>query len=102
LIEGRLVIVPTGGDKSRGLLAFDRATGKLVWNAAVAKATAYSSATAGSIAGVRQIVAVASDRLYGVDPASGRVLWDAPGTGGTIEVSNSATILPGDRLLLSN
>lgn len=102
LIEGRLVIVPTGGEKSRGLLAFDRATGKLVWNASVAKATAYSSAIAGTIAGVRQVVAVASDRLYGVDPASGRVLWDAPGTGGNIEVSNSAAILPGDRLLLSN
>lgn len=102
LIEGRLVIVPTGGQKSRGLLAFDRATGKLAWNAAVAKATAYSSAIAGTIAGTRQVVAVTSDRLYGVDPSNGRVLWEAPGTGGTIEVSNSAILLPGDRLLLSN
>lgn len=102
LIEGQVVIVPTGGAKSRGLLAFDRKSGKLVWNAAVAKATAYSSATAGTIAGVRQVVAVAGDRLYAVDPSSGRVLWDAPGTGGTIEVANSAVILPGDRLLISN
>ena len=102
LIEGRLVIVPTGGQQSRGLLAFDRASGKLAWHAAVAKATAYSSAVVGTIAGVRQVVAVAADRLYGVDPSSGRVLWDAPGTGGTIEVANSAVILPDDRLLLSN
>jgi outer membrane protein assembly factor BamB len=102
LIEGPLVVVPTGGPNSRGLLAFDRLSGKLVWNAAVAKATAYSSAIAGPIAGTRQIVAVASDRLYAVDPSSGRVLWEAPGTGGTIEVSNSAAILPGDRVLLSN
>jgi outer membrane protein assembly factor BamB len=102
LIDGRLVIVPTGGPNSRGLLAFDRASGKLVWNAAVAKAAAYSSAVVGTIAGVRQVVAVAADRVFGVDPSSGKVLWDAPGTGGTIEVSNSAVILPGDRLLLSN
>ena len=102
LIEGRLVIVPTGGEKSRGLLAFDRASGKLLWNAAVARATTYSSATIGTIAGVRQVIAVAADRVFGVDPSSGRVLWDAPGTGGTIEVANSAVILPGDRLLLSN
>lgn len=102
LIEGRLVIVPTGGLNSRGLLAFDRASGKLVWNAAVAKATAYASAVVGVLAGVRQIVAVASDRVYGVDPASGRVLWDAPATGGNTEVSNSAVILPDDRLLLSS
>ena len=102
LIEGRLVIVPTGGADSRGLLAFDRATGQLAWNAAVAKATAYSSAVVGVIAGVRQVVAVAADRVFGVNPSNGQVLWDAPGTGGTIEVSNSAVMLPGDRLLLSN
>lgn len=102
LIEGQLVIVPTGGTKSRGLLAFDRKSGKLVWNAAVAKATAYSSATVGTIAGVRQVVAVASDRLFAVDPSTGRVLWEAPGTGGTIEVANSAVILPGDRILISS
>ena len=102
LIEGRLVIVPTGGADSRGLLAFDRATGKLAWNAAVAKTTAYSSAVSATIAGIRQIVAVAGDRVFAVDPADGRVLWSAPGPGGNAEVSNSALALPGDRLLLSN
>jgi outer membrane protein assembly factor BamB len=102
LIEGRLVIVPTGGAHSRGLLAFDRATGKLAWNAAVAKATAYASAVSATIDGIRQIVAVASDRVFAVDPADGRVLWSAPGPGGKTEVSNSALPLPGDRLLLSN
>ncbi len=102
LIEGRLVIVPTGGPDSRGLLAFDRVSGQLAWNAAVAKATAYSSAIVATLGGVRQVVAVASDRVFGVEPAIGRVLWSAPGTGGNIEVSNSAVVLPGDRLLLSN
>lgn len=102
LIDGRLVIVPTGGPKSRGLLAFDRASGKLVWNAAVARATAYSSAVIATLGGVRQIVAVAADLVYGVAPADGRVLWSAPSTGGSVEVSNSAIVLPGDRVLVSN
>ncbi len=102
LIEGRLVIVPTGGPKSRGLLAFDRASGKLIWSASVAKATAYASALAATLGGVRQIVAVAADRVYGVAPADGRVLWSAAGTGGDVEVSNSAIVLPGDRVLISN
>lgn len=102
LVEGRLVIVPTGGPKSRGLLAFDRATGRLVWNAAVARATAYSSAVSATIGGIRQIVAVAADRVYAVAPADGRVLWSAPGPGGTIEVANSALAIPGDRVLVSN
>ena len=102
LVEGSLVIVPTGGPNTRGLLAFDRASGRLVWNAAVARATSYSSAVAATLAGARQIVAVASDRVFGVRPSDGRVLWNAPGPGGTIEVANSAVVLPGDRLLLGN
>ena len=102
LVEGRVVIVPTGGPNSRGLLAFDRTSGRLVWNAAVARATSYSSAVATTIAGTRQIVAVASDRVFGVDPSNGRVLWSGPGPGGTIEVSNSPLVLPDDRVLLGN
>ena len=102
LIDGRLVIVPTGGPKSRGLLAFDRISGRLVWEASVATATAYASAVSATIGGERQIIAVASDRVFAVAPADGRVLWSAPGPGGHIEVSNSVLALPGDRLLLSN
>jgi outer membrane protein assembly factor BamB len=102
LIEGRLVIVPTGGAQSRGLLAFDRTSGHLTWNAEVAKATAYSSAVVATLGGIRQVVAVASDRVYAVNPRDGRVLWSAPGPGGNIEVANSPVALPGDRLLVSN
>jgi outer membrane protein assembly factor BamB len=102
LIDEGLVILPTGGPNSRGVLAFDRATGRLQWNAAVSQATGYSSAVAATIAGVRQIVTVASDRVFGVRPSDGHVLWSAPGPGGNIEVSNSALVLPGDRLLMSN
>jgi outer membrane protein assembly factor BamB len=102
LIDGRLVIVPTGGPASRGLLAFDRASGRLVWHAAVAKATAYTSALSATIAGARQVIAVASDRVFAVQPSDGRLLWSAPGPGGTIEIANSALALPGDRLLLSS
>jgi len=101
LIEGSLVIVPTGGAKSRGLLAFDRATGKLAWNAAVAQTTAYASAVGMTIGGIRQIVAVATDRVFAVTPSDGRLLWSAPGPGGTGEVSNSVLPLDDGRLLLS-
>jgi outer membrane protein assembly factor BamB len=87
---------------SRGLLAFDRSSGRLLWNAAENKGTGYASAVAATIGGTRQVVAVASDRVFGVRPSDGRVLWSAPGPGGTIEVSNPAIILPGDRVLMSN
>jgi outer membrane protein assembly factor BamB len=102
LIDEGKVIIPTGGPNSRGLLAFDRATGRLAWNAAENKATGYSSAVIATIAGVRHVVTVASDRVFGVRPADGQVLWSAPGPGGNIEVSNSVIVLPDDRLLMTN
>jgi len=102
LIEGTLVIVPTGGPQSRGLLAFDRTTGKLAWNASVSKFTGYASAVSAAVGGVRQIITVATDSVYAVAPADGRVLWTAPGPGSQGEVANSPLVLPGDRVLVSN
>jgi outer membrane protein assembly factor BamB len=64
--------------------------------------TGYASPVAATLGGVRQIVNIAADRVYGVNPADGRVLWSAPGTGGTAEVSNSVHVLPGDRVLFNN
>lgn len=73
-----------------------------MWSAPIAKATGYSSAVTATIGGVRQVVGIAADRVYGVEPSQGRVLWSAPGTGGTAEVSNSVHVLPGDRVLFGN
>ena len=100
LVVDRLVIVPTGGANSRGLLAFDRSTGKLAWNTPHSKATGYSSAVLTEIAGTRQIVVSSADFTFSVSPADGRLLWSAVGPGPG-EVSNSAIILPGDRVLLT-
>lgn len=102
LVEGRLVIVPTGGEKSRGLLAFDRATGKMVWSAPHAKAPAYSSAVPATIAGTRQILAAAGDRVFGVSAADGKLLWSVSGPGIDTEIANSPVVLPDDRVLVTN
>jgi outer membrane protein assembly factor BamB len=100
LVVDRLVIVPAAGANARGLLAFDRATGKPVWNNPHSKTPGYSSAVLTDIAGTRQIIISSADFAYGVSPSDGRLLWSAPGPGPG-EVSNSAIILPGDRVLLT-
>ena len=102
LVEGGLVIVPTGGPNSRGLLAFARATGRLVWNAAHAKADGYSSAVAATVAGARQVVVAAGDRVFAVSPADGRLLWSIPGLGADKVIANPPLVLPGDRVLYSS
>jgi outer membrane protein assembly factor BamB len=65
------------------------------------KATTYSSAVSAEIAGTRQVVAVAGDRVFGVSPADGKLLWNAPGPGTDVEVANSPIVLPDDRVLLT-
>ena len=57
LVENGLVVIATGGPDSRGLLAFERATGRLAWNTAHAKAVGYSSPVLATLAGTRQVVA---------------------------------------------
>jgi outer membrane protein assembly factor BamB len=99
LVTGDLVVVPAGGEKSRGLLAFDRRTGALRWSTPHSKSRGYSSAVLATIGGARQIVAVAGDRVYGVAPADGRVLWNLAGPDPIDVTSNSVIVLPGDRLL---
>jgi outer membrane protein assembly factor BamB len=101
LVENGLVIVPTGGAKSRGLLAFDRATGRLAWSAAHAAADGYASAVAATVAGTRQVIAGAGDRMFAVSPADGRLLWSIAGLGADRVLANPPQVLPGDRVLYS-
>jgi outer membrane protein assembly factor BamB len=102
LVEGPLVIVPTGGAKSRGLLAFDRASGKLRWSALPGIGAGYSSAVAATLAGTRQIIVFRGDRVAAVSPTDGRELWSIPGLGPNEEILNSPIVLPNDQVLLTH
>jgi outer membrane protein assembly factor BamB len=101
LVDGQLVIVPTGGAKS-GLLAFDRASGRLRWSALPGLSRGYSSAVAATVAGTRQVIVVRGDRVAAVSPDDGRELWSAPGLGASEEILNTPLVLPGDRVLLTH
>ena len=101
LVDGALVIVPTGGAKN-GLLAFDRASGRLRWSALPGLSRGYSSAVAATVAGTRQVIVVRGDRVAAVSPDDGRELWSAPGLGASEEILNSPLLLPGDRVLLTH
>jgi outer membrane protein assembly factor BamB len=100
-VNGR-VLISTGGPNSRGLLAFDRATGRLAWSAAHAKSAGYSSAVLGTLAGTGQVVAAAGDRIFAVSPGDGALLWSIAGLGADKELANPPIVLPGDRVLYSS
>jgi outer membrane protein assembly factor BamB len=101
LIDGQLVYVPTGGEKSPGLLALDRRTGRLVWSAAPGQSASYSSPVIGTVAGTRQVISAAGDRIFAATPDAGRILWSVKGPGSGEGVANAPLILPDDRVLLT-
>jgi outer membrane protein assembly factor BamB len=98
LVVDGLVIVQTGGAESRGLLAFERATGTLAWSAPETTSQGYASPSVGTLAGTRQIVASAGDFVFAVDP-SGRLLWKTKGSSPGEEAGNPPMLLPDDRVL---
>lgn len=75
LVVGDLVIV-TPGDKQGTLVALHKSSGEVVWRTAdVVQGAHYSSPVLAEIHGVRQIVQFARENVFGVDAASGKLLW---------------------------
>src|SRR5205823_3529436 len=74
LVEGGLVYVMPGGSGGKSLAAFDETTGELAWSSQ-SDVAGYSSPIAATLGGVRQIVYLTGNRLVGVTPDKGRLLW---------------------------
>ncbi|MCO6459371.1 MAG: PQQ-binding-like beta-propeller repeat protein [Pirellulaceae bacterium] len=105
LVVDQLVVVPAGGPPGgpfKSLLALDKQTGTVVWEAGDSQIS-YSSPTLGMLAGRRQILSVNEDNITGHDPQDGRVLWRQhwPGNSTSNASSSQVHALAGDRLLIS-
>jgi outer membrane protein assembly factor BamB len=77
LVEGNAVILNMGGSDRAGVVAFDSATGKVLWKATQQEAS-YSSAVSASIGGKRRVFVLGRSALVALDPAVGKVLWEFP------------------------
>jgi len=93
LVDGNLVIVTPGGPKA-SMVALDKMTGKEVWKAQpiVAKwvdkktkeakegpdGPAYASAVIVNVGGVKQAVGFLGKTVFGVNVATGELLWSRP------------------------
>ena len=74
LVEGGRVITNIGGGDA-GIVAFDAASGAVVWTATAHEAS-YSSGVAADIGGVRLGVFLTREGLVGLDPATGAVRFE--------------------------
>ena len=94
---GETLVVQTGAE-SDNLVALEQATGKTVWTSQPASQNGYSSPVLTTLAGVPQIVAATSDKLFAVDPEDGSVLWDHPAIA---ESRQSPVFFPEGRILIT-
>ena len=98
LIDGDLLILEVGGKDGRGVMAFEKATGKVRWGALDGDA-AYASPVVMTIGGVRQYVMPrrAGSQTVALRP-DGSVLWTHPGPFSAIA---SALLIPPDKVYVS-
>lgn len=78
LVDGAAVYVQAGGS----LVKLDKLTGTMLWQVLQDKGgmmgSAFSSPMVAQLAGQRQLVVQTRDKLAGVNPADGKVLWIQP------------------------
>jgi len=77
LVDGNRVVCLVGGEGSVAV-AFDKDTGRELWRALSASESGYCPPSIIESAGVRQLLIWDADKLNGLDPATGTVLWSQP------------------------
>lgn len=77
IIDGDRVIVQVGSEQGASIVAFDKATGAVVWKAQNDQ-TAYAAPIIATVAGVRQFITFTAEALVALDPRDGRLLWRVP------------------------
>ena len=95
LVEGDLLIAETGAGNGKSYVAFDRLTGEPRWNA-LDHPIGYGSPIAATLAGRRQIIAVADTELLSISLA-GEVGWRLPWA----PTIGQALILPPDKIFVT-
>jgi outer membrane protein assembly factor BamB len=81
IVDDWVIVAPTGAEGAC-LAAYDRQTGKRVWQGGRKKAS-YGSPTVVDLAGSRQVLIATADGIEGSDLATGKPLWNytwAPNT----------------------
>ncbi len=77
IIDGEHIIAQVGSATGASIVAFQKATGEVVWKAENDQ-TAYAAPIIATVAGVRQFISFTTEALIGLDPANGTPLWREP------------------------
>ena len=103
-VAGAGVVAVQIGGEGKSIMGFKAETGEVAWSLGD-DAIVYHSPVLGEIAGQKQILSAGLKNLYGIDPASGKVLWSHTHDGDQ-SAMGGATVVPvlagDDRILLLN
>lgn len=100
LIEDDLVIVQIGGSDGACIVALDKQTGQTRWQA-LDDVASYSSLIAIDQGGQRVVVCWTGERVVGLDPHDGRLLWEHPFKFEQWPIAIATPVVDRDQLLLS-
>jgi outer membrane protein assembly factor BamB len=101
LVEGDTVLLNIGGPKDAGIVAFDRANGKVRWKVTTDEAS-YSSPIAATIGGQRYALFFTRNGLVATDPVAGGIRFQYPWRSRNSASVNAATpVVLGDTIFLS-
>jgi outer membrane protein assembly factor BamB len=105
LLDGDKLICTVGGSNS-AVVAFQKDTGKILWQSLTAKEIGYAPPMIYTIAGKRQLIIWHPDALSGLEPDTGAVLWSQkyPVNDKTQrpEVTIATPIVSGDKLFVTS
>jgi outer membrane protein assembly factor BamB len=101
LVEGNAVIVNIGGRNGAGIVAFDKATGKVLWKTSDDEAS-YASPVAETIGGRRVVFVLTRESLVGLRPADGTPVFSYPWRPAMhASVSAATPLVVGDQIFIS-
>ncbi|MDP7049258.1 MAG: PQQ-binding-like beta-propeller repeat protein [Verrucomicrobiota bacterium] len=77
LIDGNHLICQVGGEPGTGVVCFDKLTGNFIWKSQDDLAS-FASPLITTLAGKRQFVTLATEKIFSVDIENGELLWSQP------------------------
>ena len=74
IVDGDQLICQVGSAFGAGVVCFEKRTGKVIWKSQNDLAS-YASPILTKLGGRKQFVTLATERLLGIDPTNGKLLW---------------------------
>lgn len=100
IVEAGLLIAAIGGANGACVVAWDRRTGREAWRALDDRAN-YSAPIVINQAGKRVLICWTGDRVVGLAPLTGKLLWEAPFRPVNMPLGLATPVIDGDLLFLS-